>query len=299
MLRQFNDYTADQIIPNIKFLSQTICDAIILLDSTDGLWKTRSPGGYEMTILHIDLDNTLIYSYKHDIGKDKINVEMYQGREISFLTENTYENIKKIKEKLLIVPTSTRSIEQYSRIDLRIGNIPFALTCNGGVLLVDGKRENAWYQTSLELIQESMPALEIARRFLEKDARRKFELRFIEGLFLFTKCEQPELVVEELKEMPGTDMVDFFHNNEKVCVIPKKLSKGKAVERFREYSRADQIIAAGDSEFDISMLHVADIRIAPHGFTRKYSVDFRIDEMPGSKIFSDEMTEKILELLNS
>lgn len=249
-----------------------------------------------MTILHIDLDNTLIYSYKHDVGESKINVEIYQGREISFLTRNTYENLKKIREKILIVPTSTRSIEQYSRINLHIGNISYALACNGGVLLVNGKRDILWYQTSQELIQESLPVLNTARHFLENDFRRKFELRFIEELFLFTKCDQPELVVEELKEIINTNMVDVFHNKEKVYVVPRKLSKGKAVERFREYIKADKVIAAGDSEFDISMLRAADIRIAPHGFRQQYSINFRVDEVPGIGIFSDEMSEKILQL---
>ena len=91
-------------------------------------------------------------------------------------------------------------------------------------------------------------------------------------------------------------MVDIFHNKEKVYVVPKKLSKGTAVERFREYIKADKIIAAGDSEFDISMLRAADIRIAPCGFQREYSTDFWIEEMSGERIFSDEMSEKILEL---
>lgn len=250
----------------------------------------------EMTVLHIDLDNTLIYSYRHDIGNQKICAEIYQGREISFLTANTYHNLKKIQEKALIVPTSTRSTEQYSRIDLQIGNIPYALVCNGGVLLADGEKEPSWYQTSLELIRESLPALDTARRFLEKDSRRKFELRFIEELFLFTKCNEPESVVADLREITGTDMADIFHNKEKVYVVPKNLSKGNAVERFRKYIKADRIIAAGDSGFDISMLQAADIRIAPAGFQREYPIDFRVEEMPGNGVFSDEMTEKLLEL---
>ena len=43
-----------------------------------------------MIAFHTDLDNTLIYSYKHDIGPQKRNVELYQGREISYITEETY-----------------------------------------------------------------------------------------------------------------------------------------------------------------------------------------------------------------
>lgn len=249
-----------------------------------------------MTVLHIDLDNTLIYSYKRNIREDRINVEIYEDREISFLTKHTYENLKKIKENVLLVPTSTRSIEQYKRIDLEIGHIPYALVCNGGVLLRDGHRDVSWYQTSLELIRESLPALQAARHFLEGDNRRKFELRFIEELFLFTKCDQPELVVRQLKETLDTNTVDIFNNKEKVYVVPKSLNKGKAIERFREYIRADKVIAAGDSEFDISMLRAADIGIAPHGFRQKYAIDFKIDEMPGAGIFSDELSEKILEL---
>lgn len=250
-----------------------------------------------MTVLHVDLDNTLIYSYRHDIGNVRVNVEVYQGREISFLTGTTYKNLKILKEKLLIVPTSTRSIEQYNRINLRIGSIPYALVCNGGVLLVNGERDDFWYQTSLQLIRESLPSLDLAGHFLEKDPRRKFELRFIENLFLFTKCEEPENVVAELRELLDTGMAEVFHNKEKVYVVPGKLSKGNAVERFREYRKADRVIAAGDSRFDISMLRAADLGIAPHGFRQEYSIHFDIEEMPGNGIFSDEMTAKILELL--
>ena len=51
-----------------------------------------------MKILCTDLDNTLIYSYKHDIGIQKRNVEIYQGREISYITDKTYDLLKKVKE---------------------------------------------------------------------------------------------------------------------------------------------------------------------------------------------------------
>lgn len=250
----------------------------------------------KMIVLHIDLDNTLIYSYKRDIGKAKRNVEIYQGREISFITENTLRNLRAIQKKMLIVPTSTRAIEQYDRISLPIRPLPYALVCNGGILLANGTREPSWYQASLEFIQESVPALESARRFLERDVRRRFELRFIEELFLFTKCDQAEAVVRQLQEVSDRATVNIFHNKEKVYVVPVNLSKGKAVERFREYIGADRVIAAGDSAFDVSMLREADIGIAPHGFTQEYSVDFQIYEMPGKRIFSDEMTDKILEM---
>ena len=93
-----------------------------------------------MDVFHADLDNTLIFSYRHDIGQEKRCVEVYQGREISFITEKTHRLLREINEKMLVVPTTTRTREQYERITLGVGELPFALVCNGGVLLINGKK---------------------------------------------------------------------------------------------------------------------------------------------------------------
>ena len=78
----------------------------------------------------------------------------------------------------------------------------------------------------------------------------KFELRFLDELFIFTKCEKPEEVVEDLQAKLTTKLVDVFHNGEKVYVVPVNLSKGMAVRRLRKRLQPAYIIAAGDSEFD-------------------------------------------------
>ena len=46
-----------------------------------------------MIALFADLDNTLIFSYKREIGPDKVCVEVYEGREISFMTRHSLENL--------------------------------------------------------------------------------------------------------------------------------------------------------------------------------------------------------------
>lgn len=53
-------------------------------------------------ILCVDMDNTIIYSYKHDIGEKKLNVELYNGREISFISERTYSLLKEVNDKMLL-----------------------------------------------------------------------------------------------------------------------------------------------------------------------------------------------------
>ena len=246
-----------------------------------------------MNVLTIDLDNTLIYSYKHDIGPDKINVELYQGREISFITPTTKKLLERLKEQVLMVPTTTRTIEQYERINLGIGPFKYALVCNGGILLEDGQINEAWLLESKRLIADSLDAMKAGMKFLETEESRYFEIRFINELFVFTKCHEPELIIQKLKDRLDTTYVDVFDNGDKVYIVPKGLNKGAAVKRFKEFIGAERILAAGDSEFDISMLEAADIAIAPKGFKDKYKVSEDIMEMQGKDVFADELLEKL------
>ena len=83
-----------------------------------------------MIIFHSDLDNTLIYSYKHEIGSEKRCVELYRGRELSYMTEKSLELLERIRERVLFVPTTTRTVEQYDRIRLGTTRAAYALVCN-------------------------------------------------------------------------------------------------------------------------------------------------------------------------
>ena len=248
-----------------------------------------------MKILCTDLDNTIIYSYKHDIGNEKMNVELYKEREISFISNHTYELLKKVNEEFLIIPTSTRTIEQYERIDLKIGTFKYALVCNGSVLLVDGKKDKDWYEESLRLAKPSNLEVKKALEYLENDKRRTFELRHIEDLFVFTKCDEAETVVNELREYLDKNLVNVFNNKEKVYVLPTSLSKGKAIERLRKYLKAEFIIAAGDSEFDISMVEAADVGLVPYGFKSEFNIKSDIYEMGKEGLFSEQLLRKCLQ----
>ena len=248
-----------------------------------------------MKILCTDLDNTIIYSYKHDIGNEKMNVELYKEREISFITKQTFELLKKVKEEFLIIPTSTRTIEQYERIDLKIGTFKYALVCNGSVLLVDGKKDKDWYEESLRLAKPSNLEVKKALEYLENDKRRTFELRYIEDLFVFTKCYKSETVVNELRKHLDKSLVNVFNNKEKVYVLPTLLSKGKAIERLKKYLKVEFIIAAGDSEFDISMVEAADVGLVPYGFKSEFNIKSDICEMGKEGLFSEQLLRKCLQ----
>lgn len=247
-----------------------------------------------MKIFCTDLDNTIIYSYKHDIGNDKINVEIYEDKEISYITKKTHDLLNIIKKEYMIIPTTTRTIEQYKRINLDIGEFEYALVCNGGILLINGERDKEWYENSLDLIRESESELKKAIRILEEDSRRKIEIKFIEKLFIFTKCSKPNDVIQFLKNQLNTNLVDVFNNNEKIYIIPKNLNKGTSIKRLKEKLHPKGLIAAGDSEFDISMLNEADYGFVPNGFEFAHKISENIVEMESNKLFSDAFLEKIL-----
>lgn len=247
---------------------------------------------YKMIVFHTDLDNTMIYSYKHDIGDDKRGVELYQGRTISFVTEYTYELLNKVKEKVLIVPTTTRTLEQYVRIDLGVGGFEYALACNGGVLLVNGQEDEEWYQESLALVQKSREAVLEGIKLLEKDENVNFEIRYIKDLFVFTKSKEPQVTVQYLKDRLNTSVVDVFYNGVKVYIVPVDLNKGEAVRRFRKRVSSKLVIGAGDSDFDIPMLEEVDEAIAPEGLPVERKGGLTV--YPETELFSEKVLETVL-----
>lgn len=258
--------------------------------------------GVPEIVFHTDLDNTIIYSYKHEIGAEKRCVELYHGREISYITGETERLLQQIKARenqIVMIPTTTRTIEQYQRIQLGIGKLPYALVCNGGVLLVRGREDEDWYRGSLERIRDSREMLHLALALLEKDPRRNFELRFIRDLFVFTKCQEPEAVVCELRQKLDRNVVDVFQNGVKVYVVPKALSKGSAVQRLKAYLGRAYTIAAGDSEFDCSMLEEADLGIAAPALARTHLFSGKVLCASEERLFAETVLDMVLERIGA
>lgn len=248
-----------------------------------------------MIVFYSDLDNTLIYSYRHEIGDDKICVEHYQDREMSFMTSRSYQLLEQIREQVLFVPTTTRTEEQYKRIRLGEQEPKYALVCNGGVLLVNGKREEEWYQESLRLIEDCREQLVRAVKILEQDEQVCFEIRMIQGLFVFTKSNDPEETAKKLTVVLEKSKVDIFKNGKKVYVVPKILNKGMALKRFQEKIQSEHTIAAGDSQFDVPMLNAASVGIAPEKLLQEMDMKDDVIVIRKEKQFAESLLLYIIE----
>lgn len=208
-------------------------------------------------VLFSDLDGTLIFSASRKKVGD-IVVEYKDGEEISCITARQAELLPKIRN---IIPVTTRSVEQYRRIVFPEGFAPeYALCDNGGTLLIKGETDGPWLESSAKIFTEAMNEISQYRRILERDPDRKFEVRLVDGFFLFTKSANPNLTLARL----GTgECCECHATGEKVYVIPKRLNKGGAVQRLAELLgiARENIFCAGDSLMDVPMLNAADIAI--------------------------------------
>lgn len=249
----------------------------------------------DQVIFHSDLDNTLIYSGRRKITGEKLCVEWNRGREFSFMTRRSYDLLLQVMGTVCFVPTTTRSVEQYKRIRLGEKEPDYALACNGGILLVKGVRDLCWHRESLELAAAASRHMEAAAALLDRDRNRNFEVRNLEGLFLFTRSDQPMESLKNLKENLDPEHVDVFVIGQKLYVLPKALNKGTAVERLKKRLGGNRVVAAGDSLMDVSMLEAADCSFLPLDLARQIERTSNMSVFEGEGTFSDYVLEGVLE----
>ena len=129
---------------------------------------------------------------------------------------------------------------------------------------------------------------------MQKDKRRKFECRNIDDLFIFTKCNEIEDVVRDLKSILDMTKVEVLYNKDKLYIMPKNLNKADTVKRFvKRYAKSeDHVFAAGDTEFDIGMIELADIGFAHKDLNISKNI---FNDYEG--LFSDFYLEKVLEYI--
>ena len=92
-------------------------------------------------LVSVDLDRTMIYS-RNALGaafEDAVScVEIYQDAPLSFMSIDAAESLRSLAAAALVVPTTTRTIEQFQRIALPGAPWRYAIPSNGGNILVDG-----------------------------------------------------------------------------------------------------------------------------------------------------------------
>lgn len=209
-----------------------------------------------------DLDNTLLYSYKHALPGD-VCVETIHEKEQGFMSARTIRLLSQVLGKLPVIPVTTRSVEQYQRITFPEGTEPReAIVSNGAIRLKDGVRDSDWDDKMKEVIAPYTDETErLFHRYSEDP--RFIRCRIVDAAYLFVYCAKgvdPGLCTKELADQTG---MRVMLSGKKIYLLPPRLHKGTALQVLRESEPERTVIAAGDSLMDLDMLRIADYAIHP------------------------------------
>jgi hypothetical protein len=229
-------------------------------------------------LIACDLDRTLIYSSRAfwltmpDAEAPPIVVsEIYQGVPISYMTRTAEQLLLELAATATFMPVTTRTVAQYSRVRLP-GPVPhFAVTTNGGTILIDGQVDVAWSETLRSRLSSEAAPLPVVRALLEDAAAAAWILRVhtAEELFTYAIIERdlmPESWIDSLHaqchELGWTVSVQ----GRKLYCVPNAIKKSEAVAEVRRRLGNPMLYAAGDSLLDQPMLEAADVAYRPaHG----------------------------------
>lgn len=233
-------------------------------------------------VVAADLDRTLVYSAAAlmldaaDPGVRRLLcVELYDGLPLSFVTEDAAAGIARLNAAGVLVPVTTRTVEQYQRIALPGPTPRFALCANGGRLVLDGV-EDLDYSRRIEarLATTGAPLAQMRaelQRVSDPGGGVPFvtKVRDASDLFCYAVVERDRLPkgwVEHLVGFCAERGWTVSVQGRKVYLVPVALTKGAAAREVAEMLGADRLLAAGDSLLDADLLEAADEAVRPaHG----------------------------------
>ncbi|MDB0441372.1 hypothetical protein C4R89_18090 [Clostridioides difficile] len=255
-------------------------------------------------IVFSDLDRSIIYSDKFlNTDKRYTNIEIYKGKEISYISLNTINLIKQIQYYGMFVPTTTRTIEQFKRIEFNKYGIyfPWSITSNGGVILKDNEILKSWSEKIDKLKSNYEPIESMVDKF-------KTYLN-IEGITNFKVAEDTFFyIVVDLKKFNLDSIREYINilesknwrlyvSGRKIYFIPKEISKENAIKYLTKELGIEDFYAIGDSIMDYGMLDISsNAYVLKHGDINKSEarnkfIASKSDGMSGT----EEILSKILD----
>lgn len=207
-----------------------------------------------------DIDDTLIHSKrKIKDTSDYIVVEELNKKPQSFMSKYNFNTFLRINEEIPVIPVTTRSHNQYKRLDF-LSEQGFAIIDNGATILVDGKPDKKW-ANYINLSYEKEDLLELEKK-LTKDHHIK--IRNYDGFYL---------VINKNKNLPALEFSGYttYYTERKIYIVPNKINKESAVKYlienyFKEYS----IVTSGDSSMDTEFVKLGNHQLMKKGNTFIY-----------------------------
>lgn len=232
----------------------------------------------QRTMIASDLDRTLIYSPSalqlstdDEHTPNLVAVEVLEGRPHSFMTLAASRALAELARVASFVPTTTRTMAQYLRVRFPDVTPAYAITSNGGNILVDGKPDQQWHRSTASAIAEvSTPLAEVRHELkLRSHPDWAIKRRVGDDLFCYVVVDPVRLPADFIESW--TEWCDEHGwrvsvQGRKIYAIPRPLTKERAMSAVARRIGAERIFAAGDGALDSGFLAAADAGIRPpHG----------------------------------
>ncbi|MGW5308665.1 HAD family hydrolase [Nocardia thailandica] len=232
-------------------------------------------------VVATDLDRTMIYSrnaMRADGPLETVCVEHYEGEPLSYMTTGAVRRMTELAGLAALVPTTTRTIEQFRRIRLPGAPWRYAITSNGGNILVDGEPDTVWRKGVDDGVRAGGATLARVGAELRDRIDDSWVSKYREADELF--CY---LVVRPEAVPPGFLAAwdawcrprgwSASQQGRKIYTMPDAVCKSLAVAEVRrrlcdagEIAATAKVFAAGDGALDAPMLRAADAAVRPrHG----------------------------------
>lgn len=257
--------------------------------------------GSRSALVATDLDRTMIYSRiamelgvaesdvaessdagSSDAGSSDADellcVEIYEGKPLSYVTSTAAALLRQLAASAVVVPTTTRTHAQFQRIDLPGAPWRYAITTNGGNILVDGVPDTHWRSEVVSAIAVGGASREEVEAELERriDDSWVRTFRVADELFSYLVVDldaMPADFVEDWAGWCGTRGWGVSRQGRKIYTMPGAVCKSRAVAEVRSrlvdegvLTSEAPVLAAGDGALDANMLSNADAAIRPrHG----------------------------------
>lgn len=213
-------------------------------------------------ILFSDLDRTIIHSSK--FLKESINPEIVEfnkdKKPISYMEKEALLLLNELSNNLLFIPVTTRSLEQYKRIDLKITPL-YSITSNGGIILKNNESLKSWdYFIKNNISNKNYMEIQDKLKSINKYLTR--ELILIDNVFFFSKIDDNNLLELNYKLDNILKWYDWTYTiqGNKIYIMPKFISKENAINYLlqNELSKDNFIITAGDGKLDYNFVFLPD-----------------------------------------
>ncbi|WP_289142555.1 hypothetical protein [uncultured Brevibacillus sp.] len=229
-----------------------------------------------MMLFASDLDQTLIYSSRHtkDADPTKLRVvEVLEGKVISYMTDDAINSLQDLMKRIMFIPVTTRTINQYNRVTIFSEDLrpTYAVTSNGGNILIDGKVDEKWSQHIRQRISKDSMAMDDILCEFEKFTHESWLHRGLvaDDLFYYCIVERDLLPVDEMYsfgEWLSSNGWELSIQGRKVYFIPQAVNKRDAVLHIKESEGMQIVVSSGDSLLDLPLIHASSHALIPaHG----------------------------------